>query len=122
MKGTLKKIDNNWMVEYADKDFTGMPCVGNTIPLHSDNDWNGEKETILQEGRLVDFEIIPVCNNCGRDYCNNLACRGHNDEKFAKITEPTITWEEIFEQMDQFHTEADVQEWLVKNFNPPAKK
>jgi len=122
MKGALKKIDDNWMVEYADKDFTGMPCVGNTLPLHESNVWNGKEETILQEGRNVDFEIVPVCSNCGTDYCNNVACREHNDKKFAKIINPSETWEEIFEKMDQFHTKADVQEWLIKTYNPPVIK
>ena len=36
-------------------------------------------------GAVINFEIIPVCNNCGRDYCDNLACRGESDVQYAKL-------------------------------------
>ncbi len=95
MKGTLlksKALTDEWMVRYTTyKTIPGIKGVmgshsripeSNYIPMHPDH--------ILylcpgDNGSVIDFEIIPVCNNCGRDYCDNLACKGESDIQYAKL-------------------------------------
>jgi hypothetical protein len=95
MKGTLlksKALTDEWMVRYTTyKTIPGTKGVmgshsrlpeSNYISLHPDN--------ILylcpgDNGAVINFEIVPVCNNCGRDYCDNLACRGEKDIQYAKL-------------------------------------
>ena len=95
MKGKLlksKALTDEWMVRYTTyKTIPGIKGVmgshsrlpeSNYIPLHPDN--------ILylgpgDNGAVINFEIVPVCNNCGRDYCDNLACRGEKDIQYAKL-------------------------------------
>ena len=95
MKGTLlksKALKDEWMVRYTTyKTIPGIKGVmgshsripeSNYLPVHPDH--------ILylcpgDNGSVIDFEIVPVCNNCGRDYCDNLACKGESDIQYAKL-------------------------------------
>ena len=95
MKGTLlksKALTNEWMVRYTTyRIIPGIKGVigshsripeSNYIPMHPDViPYLGPGDN----GAVVNFEIIPVCNNCGRDYCDNLACKGESDIQYAKL-------------------------------------
>jgi hypothetical protein len=95
MKGTLlksKALTDEWMVRYTTyKTMPGIKGVmgshsrlpeSNYIPIHPDDmPYLGPGDN----GSVIDFEIIPVCNNCGRDYCDNLACKGESDIQYAKL-------------------------------------
>ena len=58
----------------------------NYLPVHPDTELYPDGHSIGGgEFETVDFEIVPVCNNCGRDYCDNLSCRGEKDIQYAKL-------------------------------------
>jgi len=76
MKGSLKQTDKGWIVEYADYDFTGMPCVGLTLPLYpGDEDYiktTPNYQNMLDGSKcIVDFEIFE-----DKDVCT---CHCHHD-------------------------------------------
>lgn len=60
-KGKLHKIEDTWIVEYSDYDFTGMPVVGTQIPLHPGPLPLPEGMGIddyLYEGHEIDFVVV----------------------------------------------------------------
>jgi hypothetical protein len=84
------------------------------------------------EGKDVEFEVVPVCSNCGQDECNNLQCRGHKDDKYARILEPVETWEDIRKRYSEYEKEqlakpqgaSDLKifsYWLELNYKAPVK-
>ena len=99
MKGILYKSKHDgWMVKYTTyKTIPGIKGVmgshsrmpeSNYLLIHPDTVlypdglWG---QSNVDEFETVDFEIVPVCNNCGRDYCDNLSCRGEKDIQYAKL-------------------------------------
>jgi hypothetical protein len=96
-----------------------------TLPLHP-TDWEWSIQHIGEE---VDFNKIPICQNCGTEYCDNLACRGIPDWEFAQIVPVEETWDSLWEKrcelvdgIPKFKYVGQFWEWLKENYHPPKKK
>jgi hypothetical protein len=126
MKGTLHKTKNGWEIRSIQATLNG-PLL-QSIPLHPD-ETDMDVLNPSPDGKEVEFATIPVCTNCGRDFCDNLSCSGDKDVRFARIIEPVITWDDIIKS---FHIATQQVEmgspplifecWLTDNYNPPTKK
>ena len=132
MKGILHDAKKYWVVIfygdcrlYPTWDIKTSRCL---LPLHPDETDMSVLKPSVQD-KEVEFEIVPVCTNCGRDYCDNLACTGHHDEKYARIIEPEPVWDEIIKEFHIATQQVPIgapplifECWLVENYQPPKKK
>jgi hypothetical protein len=105
MKGSLSfKTDKGWIVEYAEKDFTGMPCVGSRLSLYpGDEDYvittPNYQNMIDGASCEVDFEIFEIkdrchchCHNSGGMIVRHIMACCHDGyiirSRHAKLTRP----------------------------------
>jgi hypothetical protein len=88
MKGTLHKQQSGWYIRTRIRKLN--------IPMHRDD--HPDMDSCRFEGKEVEFETVPVCENCGHDWCDNLACRGQGDTMYARLLIPNqIVTEDILD-------------------------
>lgn len=129
MKGTIIATQLGWYIKYADSN--------STIPVHNDNhNTLNASDGDRLDGNEVEFEEVQVCTNCGHDFCDNLACRGHEDETFARLifthAEGTLippTWDDIMDEWNEYAKDMVGKDyylmfipWITAKYNPPNKK
>lgn len=117
MKGLLQKTTMGWHI----KD----PLLETALPMHSDDE--PHMDSLRFEGKEVEFEPVPVCENCGHDWCDNLACRGQGDIMFARLIIPPLTWDDIQQEYNKCFPPfsapyPDFLTWVKENYNVPTKK
>lgn len=104
MKATIIKIDDNWYGKLTD---------GRILPLNHFSKLLVTHYKRVEENDVVDVEV---------DNNYKIINSEYTPFQEVRIFEPEpkqMTWNEIFEQVDQYESLAD---HLIKNYHPPRKK
>jgi hypothetical protein len=91
MKGTLHKLKQTWMVEHCET--SGDSNWITYIQLHPDdqNPYEGIIDDSINEGKVVEFEIVEVCHNYEGEHINKDCSCKEGLTQYAKLIQDNLS-------------------------------